>query len=61
MKKTVAKVIHNGTYRVEQDDSKQYNQYTIYREYWDGGKHKHKVTEYADLGSCLQFIGNIIC
>ena len=55
MKKTVVKVIHNGTYRVEYDDSKHLNPYTIYHEYYgDGGrKHKTKVEAYADLTSCL--------
>lgn len=57
MKKTVAKIIHKGTYRVVHDDSTKCNPYTIYHEYYaNGSKHTKKVTAYADMTSCLYHI-----
>lgn len=55
MKKTVAKIIHNGTYRVVFDDNAIYNPYTIYYESYDldGDFHARKVEAYADLVGCL--------
>ena len=53
MKRTVAKIIHKGTYRVVYDDSKYYNPYTIYYEHYSNGFHSKKLVEYADLTSCL--------
>lgn len=58
MKRTVAKVTHKGTYRVVFDDSRLYNQYTIYMEtYSDGSKHSKLLERYADLASCMFFLG----
>lgn len=46
MKKQMAKIINNGTWRVIHDDTKTYNQYRI-------TKNGRKVEDYADLASCL--------
>ncbi len=60
MKRTVAKIIHNGTYRVVFDDSTTNNPYTLYHEYYTGGcKHKEKLTAYADMASCLYNIAQV--
>lgn len=56
MTKTVAKIVHKGTYRVVYDDSRHYNPYTIYKEWYDNGKHAKKLTAYADMTSCLYHI-----
>lgn len=56
MKKTVAKIIHKGTYRVVFDDSTKCNPYTIYKEWYNNGKHSKKLTAYADMTSCLYHI-----
>lgn len=61
MKRTVVKVIYKGTYRVEFDDSKRYNPYTIYKEYFDGRqKHKTKVEAYEDMASCLYHLSSLM-
>lgn len=59
MKKTVAKIIHKGTYRVVYDDSTRCNPYTIYKEWYDNGKHNKKLTAYEDMTSCLYHIADI--
>lgn len=46
MKRQMAKIINNGTWRVIHDDTKTYNQYRI-------TKNGRKVEDYADLASCL--------
>lgn len=54
MKKTVAKIIHKGTYRVVFDDNAKGNPYTIYREYYaGGGKHRQVIVRYEDMTSCM--------
>lgn len=61
MKRTVAKVTHQGTYRVIYDDSRLYEKYTIYQEtYSDGSKHSKLLERYGDLTSCLFHIGDRI-
>lgn len=56
MKKTVAKIIHNGTYRIVHDDSTNCNPYTIYKEWHDMGKHSKTIAKYSDMTSCLYHI-----
>lgn len=53
MKKTVAKIIHKGTYRVVFDDSTRNNPYTIYKEWYNEGKHSKVITKYQDMASCM--------
>ena len=55
MKKTVAKIIHKGTYRVVFDDSTRCNPYTIYKEYYTAGgdKHRQTIVKYQDMASCM--------
>ena len=58
MKKTVAKIIHKGTYRVVFDDSTNCNPYTIYKEYYTIGtagadKHRQTIAKYQDMTSCM--------
>lgn len=53
MKKTVAKIIHNGTYRVVFDDSTRNNPYTIYKEWYNIGKHSKTIAKYQDMTSCM--------
>lgn len=61
MKKTVAKIIHKGTYRIVLDDKAEYNPYTIYHEYYAGGsKHSKRVETYADMYSCMYHITHYI-
>lgn len=62
MRKTVAKVIHQGTYRVVHDSEKHINPYTIYYESYDidGDFHARKVESYADLAGCLYHIAEVI-
>ena len=50
MKRQMAKIIHNGTWRVIHDDSKSVNPYRI-------TLNGRKVTDYGDLTSCLYHIG----
>ena len=59
MRKTVAKIIHKGTYRVVYDDQAKNNPYTIYKEWYDRGKHSTKLTAYADMTSCLYHIAQM--
>lgn len=57
MRKTVAKIMHKGTYRVVFDDSTRYNPYTIYKEtYSNGAKHINKMISYSDFASCMYHI-----
>lgn len=56
MKKTVAKIINKGTYRVVFDDSTNCNPYTIYKEWYNAGQHKQIIAKYADMTSCLYHI-----
>ena len=49
MKKQMAKIIDNGTWRVIYDDSKKYNPYRI-------TKDNKKVVDFADYASCLYYI-----
>lgn len=60
MRRTMAKVYHNGTYRVVHDSEAYINPYTIYHEVRDGGFHSHKVASYQDLGGCMLHITEII-
>lgn len=56
MKKTVAKIIHKGTYRVVFDDNAKGNPYTIYKEWYNEGKHIKVIARYDDMTSCLYHI-----
>ncbi len=56
MRRTVAKIIHKGTYRVVFDDNAKCNPYTIYKEWHSNGKHIEKLTAYEDMTSCLYHI-----
>lgn len=58
MKKTVAKI--NGTYRVVLDTTAGWNAYTVYKEWYDGGKHTRKIATYDDMASCLYLIAEMI-
>ena len=60
MKRTVAKVTHQGTYRVIYDDSKLYEKYTVYRENYSEGWHSKKIDSFSSLAGCLYFLGNEI-
>lgn len=53
MKRQMAKIIHKGTWRVIFDDSKKTNPYRVTK---DG----RKVIDYADLTSCLYYIGQAV-
>ena len=50
MKRQMAKIICNGTWRVIHDDSKTINPWRITLD-------NRKVTDYADMSSCLWHIG----
>lgn len=60
MKRTVAKIHHNGTYRIIMDDSKKYNPYNVYHEWLEDGFHQKKLAEYADIESGLHHISEVI-
>lgn len=62
MRRTVAKVVHKGTYRVVFDDTKYHNLYTIYHETYDidADFHAKKVVSYADLASCMYHLTDIV-
>ena len=62
MRRTVAKIINKGTYRVVFDDTKYINPYTIYRETHDidGDFHAKKVESYSDLKGCLCHLSDIV-
>lgn len=62
MRRTVAKVVHKGTYRVVFDDTKYINPYTIYHETYDidADFHAKKVESYGDLASCLCHLTDIV-
>ena len=62
MRRTVAKIINKGTYRVVFDDTKYINPYTIYRETHDidGDFHAKKVESYGDLASCLYYLADVV-
>lgn len=49
MKTQLAKVYHNGTWRVIHDDTKKNNAYRV-------TLNNRKVTDYADFASCLWHI-----
>ena len=51
MKRQMAKAIHNGIWRVIYDDSKKINPYRI-------TLNNKKVTDYADMASCLWHISH---
>lgn len=51
--KMVAKVIHNGTYKVVFDVSKKHKPFTIYYEWYDNGKHRKKIAEYENIVGCM--------
>ena len=53
MKRQLAKVFHNGTYRVIWDSEKEHNKYRL----TFNGK---KVDDYANLESCLYRICDLI-
>ena len=54
MRKTVAKIIYKGTYRVIYDDASHFNPYTVYYEHYSGGsKHINKLVSYSDFASCM--------
>lgn len=54
MRKTVAKILCNGWYRVVYDDTKYHNPYEIYKEY--DNNHSKMLVEYADLTSCMYYL-----
>ena len=57
MKRTVAKIAYNGTYRIVVDDNNNYNPYAIYHEYYAGqNRRKIKIASYGDLVSCMYHI-----
>lgn len=60
MTKTVARVVCNGRYRVSCDDTKHYNPYIVYYEWYDKGNHSKKLVECADLASCMYYIADEI-
>ena len=66
MRRTVAKVVHKGTYRVVYDDAKHINPYTIYHETYDidadfQSHHRmRKVESYGNLASCLCHLTDIV-
>ena len=49
MKRQLAKIIHNGTWRVIHDDSMSLNPYRV-------TLNNRKVMDYADMASCLWHI-----
>lgn len=53
MKKQMAKIINHGIWRVIHDDSKTVNSYRI-------TLNNRKVTDYANMASCLWHIANEI-
>lgn len=51
--RTVAKITTElRTYLVVRTDS-QINPYSLYSTYYDRGMHRHLISKYADLRSCL--------
>lgn len=56
MKKTVAKIIHKGTYRVVFDDSTNCNPYTIYKEWYEAGQRSKKLVAFQDMTSCMIYL-----
>lgn len=59
MKKTIAKITHKCTYRVVHDTEAKCNPYTVYREWYNNGKHTIKLTAYEDMTSCLYHIAQL--
>lgn len=44
-------MIKDYRYLVVKDNRSKSNPYKVYRKWWDGGWHRKKITEYADLES----------
>lgn len=64
MRRTIATFIHDGTYRVIQDDSKAENPYRVYRNWYeltDHGlmKRTKQIACYGDIVSCMYLLYDI--
>lgn len=64
MKNTqILKMYHDGTWRVIKQPGRRYYPFVITREYYDTEEHRvrtKKITEYADLTSCLLFLTEVV-
>ena len=57
MKKQLATLICNGTYKVVFDDQKKQNPFSVIKVTWD--KKRRKLAEFASLFEAMQFLTNM--
>lgn len=57
MKRQLATLICNGTYKVIFDDQKKQNPYSVIMVTWD--KKRRKLAEFASLYEAMQFLSNM--
>lgn len=60
MTRLMAKITHNGVYRVEFHSTEKFNPYRVYIEFYDYTHHKKLLEKFADLESCIRFIADHI-